>query len=62
MKIFLVLWLIVGGQDIGGPPVEVPSLQECEARAERMRAIGVPDGAQLVRVGCVTEQMRDEPA
>lgn len=33
MKVLLVLWLIVGGQDIGGPPVEVPSMQECEARS-----------------------------
>ncbi len=55
MKVFLVLWLIIGGHDVGGPPVEVASMQECEARATKMRAIGIPDGAELMRVGCVTE-------
>ncbi len=62
MKVFLVLWLIVGGQDIGGQPVEVPSMQECEARATRMREIGIPDGAELVRVWCVTETRSGDPA
>lgn len=61
MKVFLVLWLVVGGQDIGGPPVEMPSMQECEARAEKMRVIGVPEGAEIVRIGCVTEMHPDRP-
>ncbi len=61
MKVFLVLWLIVGGQDIGGPPVEVPSMQECETRAARIRDIGIPDGAELVRIGCVTETRAGGP-
>ena len=61
MKVFLVLWMVVGGQDIGGPPVEVASMQECEARAAKMREIGVPDGAELMRIGCVTEMHQDRP-
>lgn len=62
MKVFIVLWLIVNGQDMGGPPVEVATMQECEARVAEIRAMPVPDGAELVRVGCVTEKRADEPA
>ena len=62
MKVFIVLWLIVNGQDVGGPAVEVPSMQECEARVAEIRAMPVPDGAELIRVGCVTEKKADEPA
>lgn len=62
MKVFIVLWLIVQGQDVGGPPVEVASMAECEARVAEIRKMPVPDGADLIRVGCVTEKKADEPA
>ena len=62
MKVFIVLWLIVNGQDMGGPPVEVPTMQECEARVAEIRKMQVPEGADLVRVGCVTEKKAGEPA
>lgn len=62
MKVFIVLWLIVNGQDMGGPAVEVGSMQECEARVAEIRALPVPDGAELVRVGCVTEKRAEDPA
>jgi hypothetical protein len=61
MKVFLVVWLIVGGQDIGGPPVEVPSMKECEGRAARIRALDIPENATVLRVGCVTEKRRGDP-
>lgn len=62
MKVFIVLWLIVQGQDVGGPPVEVPTMAECEARVAEIRALPVPEGAELVRVGCVTEKRPGNPA
>ena len=62
MKVFIVLWLIVNGHDMGGPPVEVPTMQECEARVAEIRKMQVPEGADLIRVGCVTEKHAGEPA
>lgn len=60
-KIFLVLWIMVGGRDVGGPPVEYPSAGECELQADKIRAMPVPAGADLVRVGCVTEKRAGDP-
>ena len=55
MKVFLLLWLIVGGEDIGPPPIEVETMAECRAIAAEYVAKGTPKGVDIMRVGCVEE-------
>lgn len=55
MKVFLLLWLIVGGVDMGPPPIEVETLAECMAVAAEYVAKGPPSGVDIMRVGCVEE-------
>ncbi len=55
MKVFLLLWLIVGGIDHGPPPIEVETMAECRAVAAEYVAKGPPNGVDIMRVGCVEE-------
>lgn len=62
MKVFLIMWLIVSGEDIGGGPIEMSDLQACEQRAAEIIAMPFPQGATVIRVGCVTEKLPETPS
>lgn len=62
MRILLMLWLVVGGVDHGGPPIEMPSMEACKAKEAEILAIAVPEGADFVSVGCVIERKPGKPA
>lgn len=55
MKIFLLIYLIVNGVDMGPPPIEVESIDECQKIASEYLSKGPPDGVDIMRVGCVQE-------
>ena len=61
MKVFLLLWLIVGGIDHGPPPIEVETMAECRAVAAEYVAKGPPAGVDIMRVGCV-EELTGQPS
>lgn len=61
MKVFLLLWLIVGGVDRGPPPIEVKTMAECRAAAAEYGAKGTPNGVDIMRVGCV-EELSGQPS
>lgn len=61
MKVFLLLWLIVGGVDHGPPPIEVETMAECRDVAAEYVARGAPSGVDVMRVGCV-EELTGQPS
>lgn len=61
MKTFLVIWLIIGGVDHGGPPMVMPSMDECQKVADKMIAEPLPDGVDHLAVGCVRQRDAGEP-
>lgn len=62
MRVLLMLWLVVGGVDYGGRPIEMPSMEACKAKEAELLAIAVPDDADFVSVGCVTERKPGRPS
>ena len=61
MKVFLLLWLIVGGVDHGPPPIEAETMAEFRAVAAEYVAKGPPSGVDIMRVGCV-EELSGQPS
>lgn len=55
MKVWLVLYIISRGVDVGPPPILTSSMDECQEVASRILERGVPVGADLMRVGCLQE-------
>lgn len=62
MKTFLLIYLIASGVDHGGPAIEMPTLAECKTAAQTILSKGVPDGVDILRVGCVQELRAGNPA
>jgi len=60
MKIFLMLYLIMNGQDLGGPGREMPDLTTCEREAARILAMPYPEGVQVFAAGCVHQRLPEE--
>ncbi len=56
MKVFLLIYLIANGVDLGPPAIEMPSMDECKINAQELMARPIPDGIDIVRVGCVEEK------
>jgi hypothetical protein len=56
MKIFLFLWIVIGGVDHGPPPIEMRSMEACRKVEAEWNAKAVPDGVDGIAVGCVTER------
>jgi hypothetical protein len=61
MKVFLLLWLIVGGIDHGPPLIEVETMAECRSVAAEYVAKWPPAGVDIMRVGCV-EELAGQPS
>lgn len=55
IKVWLVLYVISGGVDVGPPPIEVESMAECQSIAASYLTRGIPRGADIIRVGCLQE-------
>ena len=61
MKTFLLIFLFVGGSDRGPPPIEIPSLKECQAEAQLALKKEPPAEVERVLVGCVQERVAKVP-
>lgn len=62
MKAFLLIYLIAGGVDYGPPAIEMPTFAECQAQVQKMLSKGTPKGIDILRVGCVQEVQKGNPA
>lgn len=60
MKVFFLLYLIVGGIDNGPPAIEVESMEECQRIVGAYLEKGKPDGVEIMRVGCVREVAQEQ--
>ena len=56
MRVVLLLWMIVNGQDVAGPGIPMPDLATCQAEAARYMAATHPDEATIVGAGCLVIQ------
>lgn len=59
MKVLLLIWIFVSGYDVGGPPVEVDTVEQCRDLAMQFVTGPAPEGASAHGAGCIVVN-RDE--